>query len=461
MSATVVKSIQLARWQQFLTGSVVLLLFGLSLWIGNPLIPVGIVAAVLLLWLIVRTPFNSLLTLIAANVLLSLKPRPAANADGAPSLLDVVFGIILIGVSVYWVVRLKILERKPLGVHRAQLYISLFIAWSIAMTLIGIAVFDDRPAAGIREILNLLPLLIIPMLYCESVVGRRDRERTLFLICIAAAIVIVIANIIAFRSNVVNAVYAYEMGRSALDLAATTMLTIMMASFLMSDLRKRSIILASIALILSFAGVVVSFTRTFYALVPAAIILLFFLGTKIERRRGIKRLFLISGLSALIGIALFVSHRLVRLLVLTFTARLLTTHKVTTDLSLLNRYAEWHGILHSIAYSPIVGYGFGGVFRYFQIVQHFHVWSAFSHNSYLYLWYKSGIVGLMLFMLANMEVLITGWRTMKSSRLSKRELGAVRGAFVFIILTLIAAYRSDVRFEDRTHMGRTGLGLSD
>src|SRR5438093_933052 len=77
--------------------------------------------------------------------------------------------------------------------------------------------------------------------------------------------------------------------------------------------------------------------------------------------------------------------------------RFLSTGKFSTDLSLLNRYSEWKSAWLGTLHAPILGNGFGSSFRYYQIISGFHQWSGYSHSSYLYILFKTGFIGGLLF----------------------------------------------------------------
>jgi O-antigen ligase len=69
------------------------------------------------------------------------------------------------------------------------------------------------------------------------------------------------------------------------------------------------------------------------------------------------------------------------------------------DPSLHARYNETQSVIQYIALNPIIGYGLGSTFRFFNPILGAMQEVFYIHNGYLFLWFKLGIVGLGLFLL--------------------------------------------------------------
>jgi O-antigen ligase len=66
----------------------------------------------------------------------------------------------------------------------------------------------------------------------------------------------------------------------------------------------------------------------------------------------------------------------------------------SSDLSLINRFLESQAALGMILVNPIIGYGMGVPFSYFDITMDFTRTATFIHNGYISLWYRFGLLGL-------------------------------------------------------------------
>jgi O-antigen ligase len=84
-----------------------------------------------------------------------------------------------------------------------------------------------------------------------------------------------------------------------------------------------------------------------------------------------------------------------------------------TDISWLHRMGEAQAVIQKGARSPILGWGFGASYDYFDIIFKFTYSGSFVHNGYVALWFKLGIWGFIMMMMLWFGVII---RTIKSLR---------------------------------------------
>lgn len=72
----------------------------------------------------------------------------------------------------------------------------------------------------------------------------------------------------------------------------------------------------------------------------------------------------------------------------------------TEDRSLVNRFIETRAVWDGIKQNPLLGYGFGTTFSYFDINYLTTRTKAFIHNGYIALWFKIGLGGMLLMLFA-------------------------------------------------------------
>jgi O-antigen ligase len=70
---------------------------------------------------------------------------------------------------------------------------------------------------------------------------------------------------------------------------------------------------------------------------------------------------------------------------------------VIQDPALNARYVESWTVLQYISMNPIIGYGLGSSFYFYNPIHGTMFESLYVHNGYLFLWFKLGIIGLSLF----------------------------------------------------------------
>ncbi|MEZ4702136.1 MAG: O-antigen ligase family protein [Rhodothermales bacterium] len=66
----------------------------------------------------------------------------------------------------------------------------------------------------------------------------------------------------------------------------------------------------------------------------------------------------------------------------------------TADISLVNRFRETAAVWQKIRVNPILGYGMGVPYPFFDLAHMATEHDAFVHNGYIGLWYKYGLLGL-------------------------------------------------------------------
>jgi O-antigen ligase len=64
------------------------------------------------------------------------------------------------------------------------------------------------------------------------------------------------------------------------------------------------------------------------------------------------------------------------------------------DISLLNRFLETRAAWELIKVNPVVGYGMGTEFGFFDAISGSTWVKSYVHNGFVMLWYKFGIIGL-------------------------------------------------------------------
>ena len=445
----------LPKRQQILLGVGAVILLVVPFVMTQSLIPIGIILAAIIGYAVIRNPVWSIFAFVVINVVLAIRPKQELEGN-APSILDLLLGMVLVGISVYWIIRLRIFEREKLSQSIGQLCIALFMVWSVFVTIIGFIFNDWSINNAIRELLNLSPLLVLPILYSREIEPDSKNELRIFFTIIISAVIVIIWNIIFVKRSIATAVYLYETDRGAFDIGISCFLILFMTSILMMKQRWWQSLLSIFLLLFGFVGLVVSFTRTLYILIFLSMAIVLFLGTKQERKQGALRLLLTLVIAIIIAVPIIYSNRTIRLLLIHFGLRFLTTGHFGTDLSLLNRFSEAANIWKATMLSPILGNGFGARFRTFNIIGYFHQWSGFSHNSYLYIAFKTGIVGALLLCIAIFHYFLKWFRLERTYSDTPRSRIALRACVAFLVLVFLGAFIGPT-FDSKTDLVWVGL----
>ncbi|HET6401685.1 MAG TPA: O-antigen ligase family protein [Candidatus Kapabacteria bacterium] len=426
-----------------------------SFLITHSLLPIAAILGLVMMWVILRDPLYSIIGFMVINVIITLRPQ-ADTIGSAPTMFDMILGLGLTAIIGYWIFKIRILEWRSLSVSAGQLSLMLFFVWAVFVTIGGI-IFNNNPATvALRELLNLLPLLILPVLYVRFITPGSKAENWIFAGVLTSGFLIVIGNILQLRSNIGQAFYLFQIGRGTFDTMLAPFIIVLLVSYLMAGQQPWKARAAIALLLVETIALAISFSRNSYLATPFAAMIVMWLGTWEERKRGARRM-LAAGFVGFIALTVTIFLLPLLLLMLkAFFLRLLSTQSLGHDLALRERFAEWSGEWLAIKQSPILGHGFGGSFRIFDIGSGYHTWMSFSHSSYLYIIFKTGLIGALLFFVPFFTFLYKGFRLAGNKSLSERSRIVARGCFGCLIFLLFAAFLGPV-FDSKTDLMWVGF----
>lgn len=209
------------------------------------------------------------------------------------------------------------------------------------------------------------------------------------------ALIALVRNLLATRETITTAAYAWEVARvrvTANEIAMTAGAVV--CASLAADARRRShLLMASVGFAALTVGVVLTQWRAYYVTLAIAVLLL----VVMSDRSGRRRLFGLVLAGGALGAALLylVLGDGLTLLALGVLDRLLSIGTATeTDVSLINRFAETDAALAYILRNPVLGYGLGTTFGFFDMITDRTLVKPYAHNGYVSLWFKLGIIGV-------------------------------------------------------------------
>ena len=147
-----------------------------------------------------------------------------------------------------------------------------------------------------------------------------------------------------------------------------------------------------------FGGLLLTQSRGYWLAFLLGTLVMFFLVEARYRRRML--LLAGLGLAALIGIGFAFFGAYMDLLLGGLLDRLASVGSAaSTDVSLINRFREAKTVMSHVVKNPVLGYGMGVPYSFYDIAHQATDYDAFVHNGYVSLWYKFGLwgLGLMLF----------------------------------------------------------------
>jgi O-antigen ligase len=117
------------------------------------------------------------------------------------------------------------------------------------------------------------------------------------------------------------------------------------------------------------------------------------------------------------------------------------------DISLENRFVESAAVLKKVVVSPIIGYGLGAEFTFFNIITKFSETTWYIHNAYLFLLYKFGIVGTALYLSAYFYMLIKTARY--AFNIEEESTRVMLLSFVSVMCVMLIVTVTSPQFYDR------------
>ncbi|HEY3876448.1 MAG TPA: hypothetical protein VGM92_13315, partial [Candidatus Kapabacteria bacterium] len=238
-----------------------LVLAGSFLLTGSLITFVALLGAALLL-AICLNPVASIFAIIIVNVVLAIHGKDSSTT--ASSGLDIVMGLVLVAIIAYWFVRIRLIERMPLSTTVGQLSLSIFAGWAVFVTAIGLLQPNSSLNDAIRELLNLSPLLILPVLYARSVPIGSKTEKWIFITVLISGVTMIVLGFFRMKSHIARSYYLFEIGRSNTDEMLAVLLALLGTSLLMSTRGFWKTLGAMVLLALGLLGVVISLGRTLY-----------------------------------------------------------------------------------------------------------------------------------------------------------------------------------------------------
>lgn len=211
--------------------------------------------------------------------------------------------------------------------------------------------------------------------------------------------------------------------------------------------------LASLAyLLLVLAGLILTLSRTYWITFVVGAFVLFLLADSQHRRR----IFALGAIGAC-GLVVVGAVFFGDVLMVIFSGlvdRLSTlSGSATRDISLLSRVYESRAVFERILSNPVLGYGPGVPFHFYDVLKQVTLEPTFIHNGYLSLWYRFGLIGLLLVLFVWSAAVGRGVRAfrVRTAPLLPR-LCAVGAVCVLSATTLSALTSNPFHLDDSTFL---------
>ncbi|GAB1371441.1 hypothetical protein MASR1M45_15030 [Candidatus Kapaibacterium sp.] len=317
-----------------------------------------------------------------------------ASDDGVGA-IDVLLGAFYLGSIVIWFVKKVLIEKEKVVENWGDWAILAF--FSLLLLNFLPAVFNEvEPMNWLREYL----LVSIYLIYFPvRDILKKEKDITGFLLAFGFVVLIAGAyqSLEYYQKVNTNLVYAYEL-KSAITINQTLYTAAAIFAFILAfSQRKKVNELFVIALTSIYIVYLIStFSRTFWLILGASIILMFFLLPATKKILFMTYLGVIA-VVLFLAAALFMKGQAELVLGVAFT-RFESTSEGKKDISLIARFAEWEELYGHIVDNPLGGNGLAKSFSFYFPINLRSRHTTTIHNGYLWLAYRTGIPLSLLFL---------------------------------------------------------------
>lgn len=301
----------------------------------------------------------------------------------------VAYSLLFFPGLIVWFVT-KIAAKEKILENWAELLLIIFIAF--AFFSVGWAVLGSFSLLkGIREFALFIPYLFIFPL--RDYVAEKGPDRIIWAF-LAVCAISGIFSVLEYRSSLEIAKYFWQVASSRVRANAAIALGAFVILYGFVGIKKYNQLLIMALISISALAIAFTFSRGYWIVSLVGVAILAVL-TKGKPRKRIVAFTLLS-MVALCVAAFAIFPRLFLDLIEGLGTRLASVS--LGDLSLRSRFAESAAVLHYFQKSPIIGYGLGGEFSFFNPIPYLtsHTW--YIHDGYLFLLFKFGIIGTVMYL---------------------------------------------------------------
>lgn len=339
-----------------------------------------------------------------------------------------------------WFLR-KWLKKERVVKGKEELVLILFLIFGFASVFVGEYRDPGNLLRGFREFYIFIPYLFYFPLrdYVTDEKKLNEVIWTLLLTCTIGAFYV----IYLFKTATVDATHIMGVlwGRKNVSEPLYMTAIIILLAMIASNTGKRWLTLPLLGVNILALGL--TFTRGYWVATALGVIfMIFFLGSGV---RGRLLGFLGTGLLVMVAGAAVVFPRIFGLLFDVISAR--ASSITLASESLKDRLIESAAVISGIKGSPIIGNGFGANFTFYEILKGFTVTTWYIHNGYLFLLFKLGIVGAVMYLYFYFSKLIS---TMKTARAPLGDrLSSMVMSFAAILTVMLVVNVTSPQFDDK------------
>ncbi len=330
--------------------------------------------------------------LINLAVVLSLFVLISGYEEGI-QLIEVVYGLYYLSFLGHWfITRMMIFKDSFLTTPEDKVFLVFLAIVTLYIPLTFL--FHGDPRSLLSEWTSLM-LLGFYFPIKEACVRYKNGIKVVASVLLWIGLFAAVRNMILYRQSLLDAELAYQIAKGRIHFNDNILMACSIISLALLTYHKkiRQIIPSTVLFIFLLSGLILTLSRAFWIAFLFGAGLMFFAADAQYKRR----LFVLTsiGVGCFLGVIVLFLNDYVDLIFLGLADRLLSIPAaITSDPSMINRFHESKAVLNRILQNPILGYGMGVPYLFYDIVHVGTDQDPFVHNAYIGLWYKFGILGL-------------------------------------------------------------------
>lgn len=420
----------------------------------TPLLPVVLVAACAGAYLFTMPRLNFIAWLGGLVFLFS--------NEGGIQMHEALYGLYFYAYLGHWYVRRLFLYRQPLIRVPIDVAVGLWLVLGLGLGIALGMLFGGEPVRIRGEVIG-FTLLAIYFPVKEFCV--RDKHGPAIVLAIMAwiGIWVTVDNALIARQTFAEATMLWEIAdvrTSGRELLLTFPGVILLALLPTLARRTHQAMLVGV-LVALLIGLILTKSRIFWVEYLVAVAVLIAISPGLEKRRLIT--WCVAGATLLVLFGMLFLSSYFNLLVTGISSRFATIGSATTDISLVNRLVETEAVWKQVTNNPVLGYGFGRTYSFYDLTSLGTLSRSYSHVGIVAVLYKFGLWGGAIVGYTWLASMYTVFRDSRRRIISSFDRATLRGIFACSFSMILPAITTSVFFEDEklaAFILITALGVS-
>ncbi len=358
---------------------------------------------------------------------------------------DVLFGVWVLGGLMIWFA-------KELLVHRRTIlrtgFDLLFLTFFVLSTIVA-AVAHYIHGGILQKFFTEWAVMCNMLLYFPLRKTLRGPEDVKKLLIIFAGIALIngVVNVMTYRERLVQAVLETDIegARSAVNETMSVALLILSTTVFAYARRMRIAVLGLAGMGASLVFLLITFSRGPIISGILAVLLMAPLAPS-----GVRKKLVVAYAGTLLlgtGLMLLVFPTVARDVGQSLVGRLGTLGSARTDYSVQSRLIEINALLSDVERSPMIGYGYGVEYSFFDKVRRRTITTTFLHNGWIWPFFKFGVPVALVFIAVMfypfVRLLLNTPRRTTDMQLNGISVGTVCYLFSYFLTTVTSNQFSD------------------